>query len=322
MKFLLAPLADFTDAPFRLMCELGGADGTYTEMVSAAALYHGHAKTDILLETLPQEKSVACQIFGAKEEEVALAVAKIDALGRFAEINLNAGCPMNKVTRSGSGAKLVEDPAKIYSLLRAMKENTSAKITLKTRLGPNPDRINAFEIISAAESAGASEVAFHARFTSQMHGGPLHLDILAEAVERSKLPIIGNGSISDLKTLRAFEKTGVKGVMIGRAAMSKPWIFSELKKTPSLLPADGAECCRLHLEKIAEHQRNLAAKYRFALSLDAYSSVKMHTHLFRYFNGRPGSASLRARLNKVRTLTDIDREISMFETQFCEGPVG
>ena len=312
MKYFLAPLADFTDAPFRLMCEKGGADKTYTEMVSASALYYGHAKSEILLEKLPEEQNVACQIFGSKEIEIAFAAKKVDSLGRFVELNLNAGCPMAKVTRSGSGAKLAEDPAKVHKLMKAMKENTSLPVSLKTRLGPRPDKVTVFELISAAESAGASSVVLHGRFTSQMHSGSVDFDLVSEAVSKSAIPIIGNGSVISRASVEEFRRTGVAGVMIGRAAMSRPSIFSELKNEAPMISGDSLDHCIEHLGHIIKFQKYLAGRYKFALSLDAYSSIKMHTHLFRYFNARPGAAQLRARLNKVRTLREILDEISRF----------
>ena len=157
MKFVLAPLADFTDAPFRKMCTLGGADLTYTEMVSAAALAHGNSPTRHLMETMQGEGPVACQIFGAKVEDVASAAAEIEKIkNRFAALDLNAGCPMARITRSGAGAKLIESPQTVYKLLKAMSENTSLPITLKTRLGPRPDAVAVFELAAAAEEAGAA----------------------------------------------------------------------------------------------------------------------------------------------------------------------
>ena len=134
MKFILAPLADFTDAPFRRMCFEGGADLCYSEMVSAAALAHGNSPTRHLMEVMPGEGPVACQIFGAREEDVEKAAREIDLIrDRFTELNLNVGCPMQRITRAGAGAKLIEDPEKVYRLLKVMAENTSLPITLKTR---------------------------------------------------------------------------------------------------------------------------------------------------------------------------------------------
>ena len=305
MKYVLAPLAEFTDAPFRRMCFEGGADLTYTEMVSAAGLAHGSSPTRHLMETMPGEGPVALQLFGAKEDELAFACRGLT--GGFAEVNLNAGCPMTKVTRAGAGAKLVEDPAKIYRLLKAMTESTDLPVTLKTRLGPHPQKTNIFEILDAAEQAGAKKLVVHARYTSQMHGGTVHLDVLEEVVRRAHIPVTGNGSIVDAKTAAAMARTGVSALMIGRAALACPGIFNVLKgvESPTESPV---ELARRHLSYVLQFREQLAAKFPsdHVPGVDGYASVKMHVHLFRYFNGRPGAAALRARLNKVRTLDEIN----------------
>ena len=310
MKLILAPLAGFTDAPFRRLCHEGGADLTYTEMVSAAGLAHGSSPTRHLMETMPGEGSVACQIFGANESDVALAAREVEAVrDRFMELNLNAGCPMTKVTREGAGAKLMEDPEKIRRLLKAMVENTSLPVTLKTRLGPHPRNVNVFEIADAAERAGAKGLIVHARFTSQMHGGAVHLDTLSEVVSRARIPVTGNGSVTDARTLAAMAETGVGAVMIGRAALSNPSIFAALKGLPA---SAGTSPVKAHLRYLLEFRRRLAERFPgdHIPSEDGFASVKMHTHLFRYFNGRPGAAALRARLNNVRTLAEINDIIS------------
>ena len=344
MKYVLAPLAGFTDAPFRRMCHEGGADLAYTEMVSAAGLAHGSSPTRHLLETMPGEGPVACQIFGANESDVAYATQVVEGLEtrtldgrretRFVELNLNAGCPMTKVTREGAGAKLVEDPEKIHRLLKAMVGNTSLPVTLKTRLGPHPRQTNAFEILDAAESAGAKGIVVHARYTSQMHGGPTHLDLLKEVVDRAKIPVTGNGSVTNAESAAAMAATGVSAIMIGRAALANPCIFSELKMYEAKCEVEGEQrklpSCAFGLEKEADHRCStspshfdyfrthlkyllqfrdiLARKYPndHIPSADGFASVKMHVHLFRYFNGRPGAAELRKRLNTVRTLAEIE----------------
>ena len=312
MKYVLAPLAGFTDAPFRRMCAEGGADLAYTEMVSAAGLAHGSSPTRHLLETMPGEGPVACQIFGASESDIAYATDFITRtfehsnIRTFSELNLNAGCPMTKVTREGAGAKLVEDPARIHRLLKAMAANTSLPVTLKTRLGPHPRRTNIFEILDAAESAGAKGIIVHARYTSQMHGGPTHLDVLREVVERAKIPVTGNGSVVDAKSAAAMAATGVDAIMVGRAALAKPGIFGRLKGEGER--RETKDDFRRHLGYLLEFREQLAAHFPngHIPSPDAFASVKMHVHLFRYFNGRPGAAELRKRLNTVRTLAEIE----------------
>ena len=317
MKYVLAPLAGFTDAPFRRMCAEGGADLTYTEMVSAAGLAHGSSPTRHLMETMPGEGPVACQIFGANESDIAYATRVVEDLvasrtlderdqTRFVELNLNAGCPMTKVTREGAGAKLVEDPEKIHRLLKAMVGNTSLPVTLKTRLGPHPQRTNIFEILDAAESAGAKGLIVHARYTSQMHGGPTHLDVLREVVERAKIPVTGNGSVVDAKTAAEMAATGVDAIMVGRAALANPSIFNQLKGED--FRRETKDDFRKHLDYLLQFREQLAARFPgdHIPSADGYASVKMHVHLFRYFNGRPGAAELRKRLNTVRTLAEIE----------------
>ena len=314
MRLLLAPLAGFTDAPFRLLCREGGADLCYTEMVSAAGLAHGSVPTWRLMETMPGEGPFAIQLFGAKESDLATAAALVDsavASGRLArpvELNLNAGCPMTKVTREGAGAKLMESPAKIHALLKAMKENTSLPVTLKARLGPRPGEDTVFEAVDAAERAGASAVAIHARYTSQMHGGEVHLDLLAEVVSRSHVPVTGNGSIKDLESASKMASTGVDAIMVGRAALAEPSIFARLKDPSSPGALRSLAAARRHIELLLEYREFLARRDPNGRvpSVDALVSVKMHTHLFRYFAGLPGAAEMRRRLNSVRTLRETE----------------
>ena len=304
-KYSLAPLAGFTDAAFRRLCSRHGADLTYTEMVSAAGLAHGSRPTRHLMETLPGEGPVACQLFGSNPDELEFSAREVTSLGPFVELNLNAGCPVPKVTREGAGATLVKDPAKVHDLLAAMKRGTDLPVTLKTRPGPKPDKVMLWELLDAAETAGASAIILHARFTSQNHGGEVHLDLLSELVERAKMPVWGNGGVKDTATARAMEATGVAGIMVGRAALANPQIFAALK-------GENAECDRIetlkdHLAGVIELREALARDFPddHIPSVDGMCSIQMHTHLFRYFAGRPGAAELRRRLNSIRTLSEI-----------------
>ena len=315
-RLFLAPLAGFTDAPFRRLCHEGGADLCYTEMVSAAGLAHGSSPTRHLMETMPGEGPVACQLFGADERDLAFAAREVEKVrDRFVELNLNAGCPMTKVTRPGAGAKLAEDPAKTFRLLKAMRENTSLPVTLKTRLGPRPQRTTVFELLDAAEQAGASGFTLHARYTSQMHGGEVRLDLLSDVVRRAHIPVVGNGSVTDAKSAAAMAKTGVAAIMVGRAALANPGIFGELREALwqrrggglSTLDSRQPAVFERHLEYLLAFREQLAKQFPgdHVPSADAFVSVKAHVHLFRYFAGRPGAAALRARIASVRTIADL-----------------
>ncbi len=320
MKYVLAPIAGFTSAPFRRLCSRRGADLTYTEMVSAAGLAHGSSPTRHLMEVLPGEGPVACQLFGANPEELSFAAAEADRTGRFVELNLNAGCPMPKIVHEGAGAALLRDPELVHRCLVAMKGATSLPVTLKTRPGPKPDRVLLFELIDAAVTAGAAGFTLHARFTSQMHGGPVNLELLAEAVARSPIPITGNGGVYNRATARAMAATGVDSIMIARAALANPWIFDDLRSQAADDEVEGAirrfqlqnEAYREHLASILEFREQLAAAFPddHVSSPDGFATIAMHTHLFRYFNGRPGAAELRRRLDAVRTIAEMERAVS------------
>lgn len=299
-------MAGFTDAPFRRLCFEGGAALCVSEMVSAAALAHGSVPTLQMLETMPGEGPLALQLFGAKPDEMAKAVRIVSEKLAQAKaspvvaLDLNAGCPMPKVTRCGAGAALVKDPPLVGELLCAMRENTTLPVTLKTRLGPHPGEVTVFELLAQAERAGAKGMTVHARFTSQLHGGETHLDILEEVKRRARIEVTGNGSVTGRKSADAMAATGVDAIAIGRAALGDPEIFGRLAGRPANLDKAG-----LHIRYLLEYRRQLAEKYPYVPDEDAFIAFKMRTHLFKYFSGIPGAAKLRQALNTVRTLAEI-----------------
>ena len=307
MKLVLAPIAGFTNAAFRLMATRGGADLTYTEMVSAAGLAHGSSPTRHLMEILPGEGPVSCQLFGSKPDELAFSAREVSALGRFAEINLNAGCPVPRIVKEGSGSALVKNPQLVHDLLAAMvAEADGVPVTLKTRPGPHPDRVLMLELLDAAETAGAKGIAMHARFTSQNHGGEVHLDLLSELVRKSKIPVTGNGGVVDGETLRAMADTGVSAVMIGRGALSDPYIFARLKGV-EFEPLPPERLFRENIDALTALHGRIAERFPADRlpSLDFWTAGAVRTHLFRYFSGRPGAGEFRRRLMTLRTLDGI-----------------
>jgi nifR3 family TIM-barrel protein len=316
MKFILAPLAGFTNAAFRTLCLKGGADLVYTEMVSMAGLAHSSNPTRHLMEVLPDEKNTACQIFGSKPHEAAIAAKEVSKTGYFTSINLNCGCPMPKVVREGAGAALIHSPELIHDCLVAMKSVTSLPVTLKTRPGPKPDNIKMFEILSAAEDAGATEITLHARFTSQAHGGEVHLKLLAELVSRAKIPVIGNGSVVDVASAKAMEETGVAGIMIGRAALNDPFIFARLKgaQAPEFTPDVRKKLFHDHIDLLIKLYSQIKNKFPsdYLPTLDSYVSGFLRTHLFRYFSGLRGAAEIRRHMNDIHTVEDVMKISNIF----------
>jgi tRNA-dihydrouridine synthase len=284
-------------------------------MVSAAGLFHGSSPTWQLMETMPGEGPVACQIFGSKPHELAFAAAEAAKLGRFAELNLNAGCPMPNIIREGAGSALIHDPALVHACLLAMRRATTLPLTLKTRPGPRPDKVLLFELLDAAETAGCTGFILHARFTSQLHGGDVHLDLLAELVQRAKIPITGNGGVYNPSTARRMAETGVAAIMLGRAALANPWLFADVRsdeqsetlEAPSRRTALQNAAFSEHLSLLVEFSAQLARNFPndHVPSSDGLVSIVSRTHLFRYFNGRPGAAVFRRRLNEIHSVSEL-----------------
>ncbi len=315
MKLVLAPIAGFTNAAFRLMAARGGADLTYTEMVSAAGLAHGSSPTRHLMEVLPGEGPVGCQLFGSKSDELAFAVREVVALNRFVEINLNAGCPVPRIVKEGAGSALVKNPQKVHDLLAAMvSESNGVPITLKTRPGPRPDNVLMLELLDAAETAGAKGITMHGRFTSQNHGGEVHLNLLAELVAKAKIPVAGNGGVVDVETMQAMASTGVSAMMIGRGALSDPYIFSKIKGVV-YTHLSSESLFRENLDALIALHKQISERFPSDRlpSLDFWTAGAVRTHLFRYFSGRPGAGEFRRMLMSLRTLREIIEATKIFQ---------
>lgn len=322
MKYILAPLADYTNAAFRRLCHGFGADLAYTEMVSAAALAHGSSPTRHMLEVLPGEGPVACQLFGHNPDELAFAAREVTALKRFVSIDLNAGCPMPRIVQGGDGAAMIRNPQLVHDCLVAIKRETDLPVTLKTRPGSSPDKIVMFELLDAAESAGCTGLTLHGRFTSQKHGGEIHYDLIAEIVRRAKIPITGNGNVYDGPTAALMAQTGVSAIMIGRAALKNPWLFGDLKAAAEppagdVLVARQNAVFQDHIANLIELHAQLSQRFPddHVPPLGDYLLKFVRTHLFHYFRGRPNVAVFRRQLNDIHTLAELQSAATPFLAQ-------
>ena len=333
----LAPMAGFTNAAMRRVSHRFGAALTYTEMVNAAGILHASDKTWHLLETLPDEGPVVAHLFGADPNELADATARVSAVGRFVALDLNAGCPMRKITTKGAGAALMKQPDLIGRIVAAMCAATTLPVTVKTRIGARPDKVLVLEILHAVEAAGGAAITVHGRFATQEHSGEVRLDLLAEVKRASRIPVIGNGGVRDAAdALQMFRETGVDAVMIARGATGNPWIFREIAEalapgapvshfrkceTEAAITEDPAHAhppqrdlaeiravLEEHLAGELELQRQLHAHHRLpshALPPDQAAVVTFRAHLFRYLHGLKGSSYVRGHLNTMRTFEDI-----------------
>ncbi len=231
-RFLLSPLAGYTNLPFRLATRaLGGLGLATTDLVNARALLQTSRKTLELIQTCPEDRPLAVQIYGRVPEEMCAAARWLEAYG-VAAVDINMGCPVHKVTRGGGGSALMCSPAETVALVHAVVEAVRIPVTVKMRLGWDDANWSAPFFAREFEQAGVAAVIIHGRTRAQGFAGTVNLDgirAVVEAVER--IPVIGNG---DVRTVAEAERmlltTGCAGISIGRGALLNPWIFAQLQR--------------------------------------------------------------------------------------------
>ena len=228
----LAPMAGYTDRAMRLVCHKYGAEYSVTEMVSAKAVVFGDKKTFSLAKILADEGPVAVQIFGSEPEIMAQAAHTLShpADGvRPVAIDINMGCPVNKIFSNGEGSALMKNPELIYRITRAVSSSTDLPTTVKIRAGVNKDSINAVECALAAEEGGASLLCIHGRTREQMYGGLADREIIKNVKSALQIPLIANGDILSAEdALAMLRDTGADGIAVGRGAVGNPFIFEEI----------------------------------------------------------------------------------------------
>ena len=224
---VLAPMAGFSDVGLRSLAYKYGAGLTYTEMVSAKALEYNNQKTYGLLATTKNQKPVAVQIFGSDPKSMALA-CKNPELEKFDIIDINMGCPTPKIVKNGDGSALLNNISLAEKIIKECVKATTKPITVKFRIGTSADNIIAVEFAKMCERAGASAITVHGRTVEQGYSGKSDLLAIKEVVQAVKIPVIASGDCTDYKSYQhILQTTGASGVMIGRAAIGNPEIFSE-----------------------------------------------------------------------------------------------
>lgn len=237
---ILAPMEDVTDMSFRLICKEMGADMTYTEFVSADALIRNISATTRKLNINPSERPTAIQIYG-REVEPMVEAAKMAAEAHPDVIDLNFGCPVKKVASKGAGAGLLRDVPKMLQITRAVVDAVDLPVTAKTRLGWDCEHKIIVELAEQLQDCGIQALSIHGRTRSQMYTGTADWDTIAKVKENPRLtiPVIGNGDICTRQQVdQAFDRYGVDGVMVGRAAIGAPWVFNDLKGRKQISDAE------------------------------------------------------------------------------------
>ena len=243
-NLFLSPLAGYTNLPFRLtLREVGGLDLATTDLVNARSLLEKNPKALKLIETCPQDRPLAVQLFGSVPEEMRDAAVYLESIG-IASVDINMGCPVRKVCRVGGGSAMMTELDKTSALLRGMVEAVKIPVTAKMRLGWDDENLTAPELARALEGAGVKAIFVHGRTREQGFSGSVKLHGIRAVVEAVKtVPVIGNGDVTTPAAAKMmFDETGCAGVSIGRGAFYNPWIFQHTRRylQTGELPAEPA----------------------------------------------------------------------------------
>lgn len=292
--YALAPLAGFSDIGMRALCLRYGADYTVTEMVSAKGLIYGNANTEILLETAPEESLKCVQLFG-REPDVIFRAIRLPLLQKFDVIDFNFGCPMKKIVSNGEGSALMKEPDTVYKIIKAAVEAADGRaVTAKLRAGYSEDNKNAPEVAKAVQEAGGTAVTVHGRTRDEFYGGVSDKEIIKKVKDAVKIPVIANGDVVDKKSaddLLAY--TGADGVAVGRGAVGRPYIFSELKGETPLF--DRKELILSHLDSL------------LSVMSEKTAVNNLKKHIVSYIKGLRGAANMRLEVMSAVSADDIRR---------------
>ncbi len=301
---LLAPMEDVSDPPFRAVCKENGADLMFTEFISSEGLIRDAIKSRKKLDIFEEERPIGIQIFGGDEDAMTLA-AKIAAATGPEILDINFGCPVKKVVCKGAGAAILKDIPKMVSMTKAIVDNVSIPVTVKTRLGWDENSKNIEEVAERLQDIGIKALSIHGRTRMQLYKGDANWELIAKVKNnpRIHIPIFGNGDIdSPQKALDYKNKYGVDGIMIGRAAIGYPWIFNEIKyfyETGNILPLptinERVKVCRSHLQN--------AIKWKGEI----LGILEMRRHYANYLRALPNAKQFRNQLVQFDSVFDIEK---------------
>jgi len=306
-------MAGVTNHAFRSICKRAGGCGlVYTEMFSAYAIKFRDPGTNSMIDWTDEERPVCAQVFGGDPETVAIGCRAMQDAGADI-VDVNFGCPVPKVAKSGSGAALLKDLGRAREILIAAREAVEVPLTIKTRIGWATGDRAVLDLAKTAEICGIDAITVHARTASQGYSGRADWSIIAEIKRNLRIPVIANGDVATPQdAARCFEQTGCDAIMIGRAALGDPWVFSRIARyldTGELLPEPKPHD---RLEAAGRHALLLAA-----ILGERRAAKEMRGHLVHYIRSMPGAPKLRDRLMRTSSIEEI-REVLDEARRECE----
>jgi nifR3 family TIM-barrel protein len=290
---VLAPMAAVTNPPFRQLCREQGAGLVMTEMVSAKGIVDDDPRSWRYVDLLPGEEPVGVQLFGCQPEEMALAAAKIEAVGASL-VDINMGCPMKKVVSTGRGAALLEDPDRACAIVRQMADAVSIPVTVKMRAGWADT--NAADLALRLQDAGAAAITIHGRTRCDMYDGHADLDAIAQVCDALSIPVIGNGDVRCARTAaRMFDATGCDAVMVARGCLGNPWAFADIRAWMDERPAPPKPTSADVLTMVLRH-----FEHSVAIFGEKKTCLDFRRHALWYFAYTPAAEVLKNRMVGMR----------------------
>jgi tRNA-dihydrouridine synthase B len=294
-NIILAPLAGITNLPFRLLAKQAGCGLVCSEMVSASGLVKKARKTERFLDSSPEEKPLSVQIFGSDPILMAEAAKIVETSGADI-VDINFGCAVKKVIKTGAGSALMQTPEKSEALLKAVRKSVRIPLTIKMRTGWDASGEQAFTLAKIAQDCGVDAIAVHPRTAGQGFAGRADWSIIAALKRQVHIPVIGNGDIvTPDDALNMLKETGCDAVMIGRKAIGNPWIFSQV-----LFRIQGKEAlCENLAQRFATIKRYLHHSVRYFG--EKHGCRRMRSRLGWFVKGLPHSSNFRRSLNHIST---------------------
>lgn len=312
VPLFLAPMAGVTNTIFRRICKEMGADVLTSEFVSAEGILHRNPRTKYYVDFAEEERPLGIQLFGADPERLAEAAKALIDWIRPDFLDLNFGCPVNKVVCKNGGSSLLRDCPLLARVAEAVVQAADPlPVTAKIRIGWDDRSINATETSRILESCGVRRIAVHGRTKSQGYSGEANWEVIAQVAGSVKVPVIGNGDIrSGQDAQNRLRQSGVSGLMIGRAAMANPWIFPEIRAVlegrPWQEPSLGERW-----QLIFRHCRD-EAEWR---GDELHAMKSLRARLMSYTKGMPGGPRLRERLARVGSLMELEEIAAMTQPE-------